>query len=543
MNREGHFGLQSGSVPIHITGASHPRLPGNAVYPFLVAGGLGALAVPSPSISTLVGSVILVVLAAKFTGRRLVNAAGGTVAAITVWLVRSDTSGLPLWTIAVGLLATAICFVPLLTWRSHPDRFPVLGIFGAFQGIYIYMSTVVARPAFNFQMLYPLHVREVGTVATLAYVTALVGAGMVGRRFPTILPSIRRWTSSAPSSIASSSTFRRAGILVIVGIGINRFLPASVTGHLGAIPSILGTARIAGVAIMVLLWCQGSLSRSQMFWTMIAILADAASAASGQFLLYAAVGCVLASLIVLAVKRTHVAVWILLAFMPLALIMNVAKGEARSGTSAHISPVIRLSRLAHYTQLTIAHPTSTALEVSADRFDFAEMLGYIVVHVPRDYPYWNKQSYTDLPFVLVPRAIAPFKPRDTLSNQFGRRYGLLNPNDFRTAANTPIQVEAWANFGGPGLIGIAALVGLLLSAAEGWFDTRRLDGFVLGVVLAYQVMGGVESGITAFALAAPTIIIFIPIVRWALGYSASHRPAGQPPSLLEDSHNARGSAR
>lgn len=529
--------LDGGPTPTQAATADR-RHPATAGYAFLVAGSVGAFSIPAATVTSLGASLAAVLLAARLTGRRLIAAGGGVIVAVTAWLVRSGASGLPLWSVIVGLLAAGVCFIPLLTWRRRPDRFPLLGIFGAIQGIYIYVGTVAARPPLIYDGVYPLHVREAGLVATLAYVGALVGAGMVARRLPVVLPAIRRWTSHVVRDIEPRSAFLRAGVLVIVGIAISRFLPAGIAGHLGAIPSILGTARLAGVAIMVLLWCQRSLSRSQKAWTVVAVLADAVTATSGAFALYASAGCAIAALIVLALHRRHLALWLALMLIPSAVILNVAKTEARAATAAApVSKITALRTLGRDAATTIEHPDPSALEISADRLDDAELLGYIAVHVPRDYPYWNKKSYIDLPFVLVPRAIAPFKPRNTLENQFGRRYGLLNPNDFTTAANTPIQVEAWANFGAPGLIGVAVLVGLLLGLAEGWFDPRRSDGFVLATLLAYQMTGGIESGMTAFALAGPTVIIFIPVVRWALGHLHSPRQPGWPPNRAKASRS------
>ena len=231
----------------------------------------------------------------------------------------------------------------------------------------------------------------------------------------------------------------------------------------------------------------------------------------------------------LALYRRQLAVWLLLFVLPAAIVLNVAKTEARASEPPSAGRVAALTTLSHDALKTLGHPDRSVLAASADRFDYSELLGYIVVHVPRDYPYWNKQSYTELPFVIVPRVLAPFKPRNTLSNQFGRLYGTLAPNDFGTSANTPIQVEAWANFGAPGLVGIAVLVGLLLGIAEGWFDARRPDGFVLGVILAYQIIGGIESGMSAFALAIPTVLIFIPVVRWALTSPVPIHDSAAPP--------------
>ena len=167
---------------------------------------------------------------------------------------------------------------------------------------------------------------------------------------------------------------------------------------------------------------------------------------------------------------------------------------------------------------TALHPAAGALPASAWRFGYnSDLLGYVEAHVPSEYPYWNKQTYIDMPLILIPRVLAPFKPKVSLGNEFGREYGLLGANDFVTSENTPLQVEAWANFGPEGLVGVAIIVGLLLGLGEGLFDRRRVDGLVMGTVVAYQLSAGIESGASTWALAIWIVILLVPMTRWAIG--------------------------
>src|SRR5664280_1222226 len=140
---------------------------GTLAYVFLVFGSVGTIAMFAASLTTFIASVLAVLVASWVTRRRLVEAGGGVVIAVTGWLLRADLSGLPPGYLIVGLAATALSLVPLATWRRMPGRFPLLGIFLAVQGVYIYVGTLIAQPSLPFQATYPLHVREVGLVATL----------------------------------------------------------------------------------------------------------------------------------------------------------------------------------------------------------------------------------------------------------------------------------------------------------------------------------------------------------------------------------------
>lgn len=479
-----------------------------------------------PTAWTLVLSLGAGVIGGRLGGFGLVESASLVLIALTGWLVRADLSGLPAWSLATGLLATAICFVPLATWRNgHPDRFPLLGLFGAVQGVYLYVGTLVAQPSLPYQSIYPLRVREVGLEASLVYVTVLVGAGLAVRRLPIALSKLRERTSASETAANPSAMAGRALALIVIGIAVYFYLPASLNGSLGAIPQVIGLARIAGIAVLAALWARGQLNSVQKLATVLAVAFDALSGASGAAALYSSVGGLIAALSVIALRRARVALWLMMVLIPLSIAFNVAKTEVRQTPTKPSGHLASASLLVADAWKATTHPQRSTLTASADRFDNSEVLGYVAVHVPRDYPYWNKESYTELPLVIVPRVLAPFKPKDTLANQFGRRYGLLSPSDHVTSANTPIQVEAWANFGAVGLVGIGGLVGILLGLGEGWFRPDRLDGLVLGIVVAYEAIGGIESGIDSFALTVPTVIIFIPVVRWALHVRRHNGPA------------------
>ncbi|MHB8319629.1 MAG: hypothetical protein ACYDEP_10455 [Acidimicrobiales bacterium] len=327
-------------------------------------------------------------------------------------------------------------------------------------------------------------------------------------------------------------TYWRALILFVIGLISARFLPASVAGHLGNLPQIIGLARLLAFSLMLILWFRGDLSSLQKVVVIGLAVSDFIAGSSGAFALYDTAGVAIAAIIVMLILRPRLAVWLLVFAMPIVVVLNAAKTEARATEPTHVGPVSAAHALVTESINIALHPTPDVLTTSADRFSYADLLGYIEFHVPSTYPYWNKKSYTELPFAFIPRILDPYKPTFGLANEFGHRYGLISPTDFSTSVNTPLQVEAWANFGPEGLVGIAVVLGLLLGIGEGLISRITLDGLALGAVVAYQLAGGVESGILAWAFVIPVVIIFAPVARWALGVSSSLPPEDETPSTL-----------
>lgn len=499
------------------TPAPATRRAPRAAYGWLLLGGLLPLAaVPDWRLEAGL-SVLVIAAVSLLTGRTLAASISGVLAAVTIVLLRTDPADLPLGYRLVGLASAGICTVPILTWRRQRRTFPVLGVFGVIQGVYIYVGDLVARPGPGFQQTYSVPIRELGITTTLLYVVVLVGAGLLVRRRCGIVAAAQRLTSRSRICRSPGPTFVRASVLFVVGLAAVRLLPASVSASLGAIPSIIGDARIAAAALGVALWVRRQLTPLQKVALLAGIAVDVLAGTNGQFALYDAATAAIAAMIALAVLRLRLAAWLLVPLVPLLIVFNVAKTEARAEPTRPASVLSASRRLTTLAVHAVTRPTPEELTTSADRFDYSELLGYVAAHVPSDYPYWNKECYTDLPLLLVPRVVAPFKPKISLYNQFGREYGLIAPNDFGTAVDTPLQVEAFANFGIEGLVIIGAVLGSLLGLADGLFDASTLDGLVLGTLLSFQVVTGIESGITGWGLAIPIVLIFIPLTHWILG--------------------------
>jgi hypothetical protein len=71
---------------------------------------------------------------------------------------------------------------------------------------------------------------------------------------------------------------------------------------------------------------------------------------------------------------------------------------------------------------------------------------------PAEIPFWNGYSYKLLVSKVIPRILWKDKPSDTIGNQVGKRYRVLNPSDNKTSWNLPVINEFYVNFGNTGLI-------------------------------------------------------------------------------------------
>ena len=105
-----------------------------------------------------------------------------------------------------------------------------------------------------------------------------------------------------------------------------------------------------------------------------------------------------------------------------------------------------------------------------DDFDFDKSLELPHIrHGLKYVPFWNGYSYQILLTKVVPRIFWKNKPADTLGNEFGHRYNILNKDDLEkntkkdlnTSWNMPVLNEFYVNFGKIGVIFGMFIIGIL----------------------------------------------------------------------------------
>jgi hypothetical protein len=101
---------------------------------------------------------------------------------------------------------------------------------------------------------------------------------------------------------------------------------------------------------------------------------------------------------------------------------------------------------------------------------------------------------------LVPRSILPNKPDPgVFGNEFGRKFGVLSPNDRITSIAVTTVGESYLAFGVLGVLLVMPLCGVIYRALDALFDARDRNSSVLAIysVVAWPL---VQSPGTIFAL-------------------------------------------
>lgn len=91
-------------------------------------------------------------------------------------------------------------------------------------------------------------------------------------------------------------------------------------------------------------------------------------------------------------------------------------------------------------------------------------LQIVITKTPRNVDFFNGRSYQTIIYKLIPRFLWKNKPREEWGNFWGKRYGVLSPEDFHTSWNLPIMNEFYANFGLKGLVVGMFILGLIIKA-------------------------------------------------------------------------------
>lgn len=91
-----------------------------------------------------------------------------------------------------------------------------------------------------------------------------------------------------------------------------------------------------------------------------------------------------------------------------------------------------------------------------------ESLIIVTNFTPEEVPFWKGYSYKILLTKIIPRLLWKDKPSDTLGNDFGHRYKILNSEDQGTSWNMPVLNEFYVNFGFVGVLIGMLMLGIIL---------------------------------------------------------------------------------
>jgi len=154
----------------------------------------------------------------------------------------------------------------------------------------------------------------------------------------------------------------------------------------------------------------------------------------------------------------------------------------------------------NYDRLRFSFKSTLGKDVAArvmHRLNQFSLLVYVIKVTPTDIPYMSGESYLPLIYSGIPRAICPDKPRESIGQMVGHRYGLLAESDFSSSVNTGILSEAWMNGGWPVVVLTAVVVGIVLRGACRIVNISpsRPGRLILAVVLISPALGIFENGL------------------------------------------------
>ena len=127
----------------------------------------------------------------------------------------------------------------------------------------------------------------------------------------------------------------------------------------------------------------------------------------------------------------------------------------------------------------------------------------VIYRTPDPQPYRHGSTYIPLLTKWIPRIFWENKPRETLGNDWGRSYQLINNDNLAISFNLPWIAEMYMNFGFLGILGVSFLLGLLfyvfkVTICQASNDPSRLAfGCILMIPLMFpeshlsMVLGGV----------------------------------------------------
>jgi hypothetical protein len=176
----------------------------------------------------------------------------------------------------------------------------------------------------------------------------------------------------------------------------------------------------------------------------------------------------------------------------------------------------------------LPEPVAHAIGRTIHRLNHLGMLSLVMSKTPDAVPYWGREAYLQILTALIPRLVWKDKPSSNLDNEFGRRYGILDPRDLRTSVNLNPVTQGWMSAGLLGVCISGLGIGLLFGAIYGWLarggdQWERLFVFaaVLATIGAFEgdlalVVGGMlQALVMAFA--------FIALRRWVLARQTRQR--------------------
>jgi hypothetical protein len=153
-------------------------------------------------------------------------------------------------------------------------------------------------------------------------------------------------------------------------------------------------------------------------------------------------------------------------------------------------------------------------EMALNRLCDLCVLSDVIHETPKFIPYWDGATYYPLLVKPIPRFVWPGKPKEDTGQTFGHRYGFLDRSDRITAFNLSPPVEAYVNFGVPGIAIVALIFGLIYRSVELMFFHREsgIGAIAVGGVLLSNLLA-IDSAASGHLGGLMASLLFIWLVH------------------------------
>jgi len=394
----------------------------------------------------------------------------------------------------------AISVYPLWHYLRHGEPgIPLLPLTTLTAGIYYAIPTLLPfEPAWTFRTIAP-ESRAIALMLSLAGVAMLL---LTYYLFP-----VRFWRTLLPQISLEWSEARAKHLGIILGLF---GLTTNVISQLMEIPAAAQAAvnfcnemSVLAIAIFFLLQLRRRLSIAYRMFLWLGLVPLQLLISVGTGFLFPVIrlgGMVL--MLHLFIKRTIPWTWIALA-APLVFVLLAAKAEFRAltwvgGRTVAMNPIEKgalfLQVASDFASSADENQTYLALETTAQRFDQLSLFSYVIDETPSRIPFWEGETYASILWKIIPRLIYSDKPSEEVGQTFGRRYSLLDEDNFTTSLNLPQLVEMYVNFGSIGLILGMCLLGLLYQALYHLLNHENVGSWgVVSAAVVFSSLLNIES--------------------------------------------------
>ena len=159
------------------------------------------------------------------------------------------------------------------------------------------------------------------------------------------------------------------------------------------------------------------------------------------------------------------------------------------------------------------HNLKSSFNAMARRSSHLLVTSHVIEQTPSTIPFDQRNPFVDALVNHFPRVLWPSKPRETLGNEFGKRYGILTAGDNTTSWNLPWTVDFYISFGPILSVLSIFVIGGIFGIGIRWLSSRADRPFWFGVYSAtllplfyqesnFSVMTGSLFSVLIFLLAA-----------------------------------------